>query len=183
MFYLIYVIIAIAVILIFLLIVPVGVQLIYNSEINFFIKIGCFKFSIKHKEKKKISDNVNKSEKKKPEIKIRNLIAIKDEISELIGFIAGKCIIIRKFDIRIDFGCGDAAVTGLLNGGLNALVYGLMAVIHHGTVLKKWDVNIKPDFNTEKFEMFFDGICTTRPVHIIRMVIKAFKLYRKYKKL
>lgn len=183
MFYLIYVIIAIAVILIFLLIVPVGVQLTYNSEISFFIKIGCFKFSLKHKEKKKIPDSVNKSEKKKAEIKIRNLIAIKNEISELIGFIAGKCIIIRKLDIRIDFGCGDAAVTGLSTGGLNALIYGLMAVIHHGTVLKKWDVNINPDFDTEKFELFFDGICTTRPVHIIRMGIKAFKLYRKYMKL
>ena len=159
MFNLLYVIIAVVVILMFSLFVPVGVQLTYDSEISFFIKIGSFKFSLKNKEKKKIPDIGNKSEKNKTEIKIRNLISIKDEMSELVGFIAGKCIIIRKLYIKIDFGCGDAAVTGLSTGGLNALIYGLMAVIHHCTVLKKWDVSINPDFDTEKFELFFDGIC------------------------
>ncbi|MBQ7974135.1 MAG: DUF2953 domain-containing protein, partial [Clostridia bacterium] len=97
------------------------------------------------------------------------------------SFFANKCIVIDELKIYLKFGTGDAAQTGVATGILNTLAYSITGAVHQNVRLKKWSVDIVPEFEKENFEFQFLCIGTTRLLHIINVGIKALKLYKKFK--
>lgn len=183
---LIYFIIALAVLITVLLFVPIGARLKFDKSLVIKIKIGFLSFSFPKGKAKPDKEKKSKAPvKEKRDFKklITDILSIKDDITDFFSFVSEKCFIMRNLDFRLDFGTGDAAYTGIATGALNAFVYSVISVIHHNTKLRKWSVNINPDFEKTRFDLVFDCICTTRLVHIIRMGLRAFKVYKKYKSL
>ena len=101
------------------------------------------------------------------------------DIFGFLKFLSRKAIIIKTMDLKIDFGYSDAAATGLMTGILNGSVYNILAVIFNYIKVYKWNVDIIPDFNSDKFDVTFCCISRIKTVHIIAVVIKAFKMFIK----
>ena len=173
--------IIIAAIVAFILLIPIKAVFEINNGKDFYIKVLFIKIRRpkKKKSKKKKASAAGKKKKTKPFDIIKIILAVKEDIEKFIDFAAEKCTVIEQLSFKLDFGLGDAAQTGIATGGLNAAVYSLVSVVHHKTVLKEWKIDINPDFQTEKFHAEFLCIARTRLLHIIRMGIKGYKLYRK----
>lgn len=173
-----------AILLLIVLFIPIRAVVGYDEKIYFYIKILFFRFTPSKKRDKK-SDFKNGSEKaKNSKIElIKKILKLSDELKSFVSYVSEKCIVVEHIKLSTEFGTGDAASCGILTGAVNALVYSLLAIIHHNTILKKHSIQISPDFSAEKFSVNFLCIVKTRPVHIISTGIKAIKLYKLFKSL
>ena len=180
-------ILLIALVLLLLLFVPIKAVAVKEAGFDFYLKVLFFKIKIKdrHRKKSKKKTKINKNEpsaKKKLSFAIIKKIAgLTDEIKDIAGFFAKRCIVVDNISLHLEFGTGDAAQTGIATGVLNTAAYGFVAAVHQNVRLKKWSVDIIPDFKEEKFEFEFLCIGTTRLLHIIGIVIKGLKLYKKFR--
>lgn len=171
-------------VIIVILLIPIRAVLSYDGKTEFYIKIMFIKIPIgkrAKKEKKQAAPKNDTAQKSGGESKIKKLLSLKDDISEFAEFVADRCFYFERLSVKLDFGTGNAAYTGLACGPLNALVYSAIGLIHSKTLLKDWDVMINPDFNSARFDLVFLCIGGTRLVHIIRVGIKGLKLYKKIK--
>jgi len=90
-------------------------------------------------------------------------------------------IIFERFVLKIRFGDGNAATTGIETGIIWGLVGGLVAILNNNFVVKTpVDVDVLPEFNQKMLDLYIDGIIRTRLVHIMIAGIMAIKLYKKY---
>lgn len=106
---------------------------------------------------------------------------IKDVISEVVEFTHNH-VEIRDIYIRVKYGTGDAAITGIIYGGIWALVGNI-----YSTVCRHWKVQfprleLEPIFGGKAFEVEAEGIIKTRLVHIITTAIRSLKIYKNSKK-
>ncbi len=166
-----------------LLLVPIKAVLYKKDEFDFYLKIFCFKIKIKdrHKDKNKKTKKPSGASKKKfPFSVVKKIARLSDDIKDLAEFFSKRCIVVDNIKLRLEFGTGDAAQTGIATGVLNTAVYGFVGIVHQNVRLKKWTVDIIPEFQEEKFELEFLCIGTTRLLHIISIGIKGVKLYRKF---
>ena len=183
-----YVLIGLLVLLIIILFAPVKLQVIKENKTQISVKYLFFKIPVEpNKKQKPPKDSQTKRKPQKKKIgfvdNIKKILALKEDISAFIDYVSSRCIKIEDLQFCLDFGTGNAATTGILNGTINGFVYALVGIIHQNTLLKKWTVNITPYYEEVKFSYLIKCILTTRPIHIIGIGAKGLKLYLKYKKL
>lgn len=174
-----YVALIILVLFLLFLFVPIKAVLIKD---DFYIKVLFFKWrrsSKKSVKQKKPSEN--SKPKRNTTAYIKKIITFSDDIKMLAEYTADRCLTFENLSLTIDFGTGDAAHTGVLTGALNGVVYTALSVLHHKTTVKKWDININPDFERENFNIQYLCIVRVRIIHIISIGLKALKLYKKIK--
>lgn len=83
--------------------------------------------------------------------------------------------------IRVKYGTGEAASTGMLYGAVWALIGSVYSFICRYFYISFPEVDMEPDFNRKIFEPELKGIITARPVHIIIAVIRSLRAYRNHK--
>ncbi len=157
----------------FLLLLPVNIIARWDEEMEFFIKIWFFKINPKSKGSKN-----GKKKKKKSSGLAGKIIHQGEDIKEFAKYVSQRCIKISELNLKIDFGTNDAACTGMITGALNTVCYTVMSTVHHLTLVKRWSIQINPDFEKELFDIDFVCIATTKLWHIIGMGMKGYKLYK-----
>ncbi len=80
-----------------------------------------------------------------------------------------------KTKIRVDFGTGDPADTGLLYGIIWAAVGNIYQVFNRYLVFDFPETEINADFENKIFKTQFEGIIRVRLVHIITALAKSIK--------
>ena len=181
-----YILLAVAALILILLLVPIKAVAEKKDGFDFYLKILWFKIEIKdrpRKKKKKVGKS-KQQEKKKKKFSfavVKKVAGLSDDIKDFAHFFSKRCIVVDNIRLNLAFGTGDAAQTGIATGILNTVAYGTLAVIHQNVRLKKWSVEITPDFQEEKFEFEFLCIGTTHLLHIIGIGIKGLKLYKKFR--
>lgn len=191
---------ALLVILILPLFLSVRLEMFYDSEetegkVRLIVKYGfikhkilpkkSFKKSDKSEEKEKKADKKDFSyEKKKKELEkyIHIFNAIKDDVSDLLSFLAKRAVVFDKITIKSEFGFDDAMNTGIFTGLYNGFVYGVMGVLHHTSHLRDMEVNLQPVFGKECFNNHFSCILHIKTVHIIVIAFSVLRVYKKIKK-
>jgi hypothetical protein len=93
-------------------------------------------------------------------------------------------IVFEKLELKIRFGDGNAATTGVEAGIIWGAVGGLVALLNNIFIVEKpIDVAVLPEFNQKLLDLYIDGIIRTRLAHIIIAAIIAVKIYKKYEKI
>lgn len=80
-----------------------------------------------------------------------------------------------KTKIKIDYGTGDPADTGILYGIIWAVIGNLYQVFNQYLVFDFPETQINPDFENKIFEIEFESIIKVRLVHIINALLKTRK--------
>lgn len=140
-------------------------------------------------EKKEKSKQVKKPEEEKEDLPTRGLKfyynlykLLKDDVFDVLNYLMKKAVVFKEINIKTDFGCKDAASTGILTGTLNGVFYNIIAFFHNNFTLKDWEIEVNPDFENEKFDLFFDCIVRLKIVHIIVIAFKGIKILLKLRK-
>ena len=107
---------------------------------------------------------------------------LREELLGLLRFLSKKAVRIRKFSFSLDFGLEDPALTGILSGIVYGVYYNLLALIDQNLRLDHAETKISPNFQTPCFDLRCVCILRIKPVHIMIMLLKCFKIYLKYKK-
>lgn len=87
-----------------------------------------------------------------------------------------------KIYIRVHYGTGDAASTGMLYGAIWALIGNVYGFICRYFNISFPEVDLDADYNKKVFETEVKGIITVRPVHIIIAVLRSLRAYKKEKR-
>ncbi|MBE7032319.1 MAG: DUF2953 domain-containing protein [Ruminococcaceae bacterium] len=101
----------------------------------------------------------------------------KDALDEILDLVKHRA---RFSDIyvRLRYGTGDAANTGILYGAIWSLTGNVYAYLCRHFYVEFPTVELEPQFDKTAFEIEAQGIITTRLVHIIKCVIKLLPKLR-----
>ncbi len=140
-----------------------------------------------HTEKKEKAQNDKKDEKNDlPSKSLKDYYnlykLLKDDVFKLLDYLMKKAAVFKEINIKTDFGCKDAAITGILTGTLNGIFYNIIAFFHNNFTLKTWEIEVNPDFENEKFNVYFDCIVKLKVAHIIIIGFKGLKILLKLRK-
>ena len=166
-----------------LLIVPMqfGVHHVRTATKNqFYIYVSLFgiliRIPIHTKSKTRKTPKKAQSPEKSPlsfEVFRANVDAFKDLVSvsknELIEMLAyvQKHLSCKEMDMRIAFGTGNAATTGITNGAVWTSGTLLLKLIDTLISIKKIHMDVYPDFQHKRFEVSFKTIFIMRPIHFV----------------
>lgn len=189
---------------IFLILVIIAVLLFSPLRINAEYRDGKVKLIFRCAFVKFTLDTSKLRKKKKTEKQKQNSAKAEDTVKEADGFskfdgfkselaVTGAIIAeafelvknrVRFSDIylRLRYGTGDAAGTGILYGGIWILVGNIYAFLCRYFYVEFPTVELDPVFNEKAFEIEVQGIIKTRLVHIIIAAFRSLKLYMKYNK-
>lgn len=179
-------ILIIAVILILcILFTESSVEIKYNDKkLALIIRCLFFKF--------KITPDISKSKKTKERPKgseaERKISSVKEKYKKYKKLIdiflesMEKRISIKKLELYLKYGTGDAASTGMLYGVVWSFITGVYKHLTKFLNLDFPDVNIVPDFQNSVFDFKFCGILKVRLVHIINTLYKIYLFDKKTKK-
>lgn len=103
-------------------------------------------------------------------------------ISKLLEYILKRAIIIKELNISARFGTGDPMNTGLAYGGANAVVYNIIGLLDRQARLKKWSVELDPDFDNAVVEAGIYCRLHTRILHIFPLAAIILRTFVKIKK-
>ena len=129
------------------------------------------------KEKKKISEIIE-------DVKYYKKLygVVKSDIANILKFAKEKAIKIKRVGIDISFAGKDAMQTGIYTGVLNGAVYNAVSVVQNSVGMEEWSVNIEPDFHKDAFvDTKIHCILNTKIAHIIVVLIKFLRIYKKHK--
>lgn len=84
--------------------------------------------------------------------------------------------------VRVRYGTGDAAATGMIYGAVWSLVGTVYAFLCRSFYIGFPDIELEPVYDKKVFSCEAEGIITVRPVHIIIAAFRGFKIYLKNKK-
>lgn len=94
-------------------------------------------------------------------------------------------VVINDLNISGQIGTGDPMYTGIVWGGVSAVIYNAAAALYRYGKLKNKDINISPNFEEMTFCAGVYIQIRTNIWHMIVMVVKALpigiKIYKKYK--
>jgi len=183
--------IALAIILTVFFLTSVKLELVYektdiDSEAEIYIKYLFIKKKLNSKEKKKKETTSEEKDflyyKKKIDEGTQIFKIIKPDILKILKYCRDRLIVIDKLDFNFRFGLEEPMYTGVLNGTLYAFVYNILALIHHNMKIKKSRINIVPDFDNVCHNVRFNCILSLKNVHIIVIIIKILKVFKKINK-
>ncbi len=104
----------------------------------------------------------------------------KDALDEILDLVKHRA----KFSdiyVRLCYGTGDAANTGIMYGAIWAFVGNVYAYLCRHFYVEFPTVELEPQFDKTAFEIEAQGIITTRLVHIIKCVLKLLPKLRAVK--
>ncbi len=117
--------------------------------------------------------------------KIRNLKKGYDNMKGILGEVLTLLKDKAEFSgiyIRIKYGTGDAAVTGMIYGAIWSLVGNVYAFLCRYFRINFPELELESVFGNKAFEIEAEGIITTRLVHIITALFRSRKNIFNYKK-
>lgn len=82
---------------------------------------------------------------------------------------------VKKIKIKVTYGTGDPADTGILYGIIWAAIGNLYQLFNQYLVFDFPEAEIMPDFENKVFETEFFGIIKLKLVHIISALYKSYK--------
>lgn len=106
----------------------------------------------------------------------------KDEFTTIMDFLSNRAIYFKIIEYTLNFGFGDAMMTGIMTGSINAVVYNILSIIHNHCTLNEFKININPDFDNTKYETHFKCILKIKSVHIIFIAFRILRIYFKINK-
>ena len=197
-----YVILIIVAFFLLLSLIPINViaDFSYNyGDNSLFLKILFFEMKLYPQEKKDKKKNKKKDEspeeekdedkkieKKKEKYSVNDMWyifqSLKDNVLGLLNYIITKSLIIKDIRILADLGMGDPMYTGLLCGGVNAAVYGMLGAADAKMRLKNHDVKLNFDFDNMKIAAGVHTVIYTRLVYVYCIAFKAAVIFIKFKK-
>lgn len=165
-----YILFGILLFILLVLLIPVGIKLKYQNELQLFLYIGFVKLRLipekpkktkKEKAKKKTENKTDEPEKNKNIIKEKGLpwlVSLLKKLAELAGGVLKdffKHIIIRKLMLSITVASDDAAKTAVNYGYYCSAVYPAVGLIVGAVKCKKYGVDIKPNFDENAKSNYF----------------------------
>lgn len=149
---------------------------------NFLFKIVIDdRFLNKKKDKKKETENENTGIMDKIKAFKEGYHKFDGVLDEIFSLVRDKAEF-PKIYLRVRYGTGDAAITGIIYGGIWSLVGNIYAFLCRFFKVKFPTVELEPVFGGKAFEIEAEGIIKTQLVHIITAVIRSVKIYSKHKK-
>ena len=140
-------------------------------------------FQKKEKEKKEAGKAEGKDSFIDKAKRVKNNINIlKNTFSASKGHIK-KSITVKYVNFSMDFGLGDAALTGISTGVLWGVIYSAFALVCKLFTVKEHKFSIDPIFNKNIMKINLGGVVYTRLVDILAAAIIIFRNYSKAKKL
>lgn len=197
-----------SIVLFFLLVlsVPVRVSLSYDDKIRLSVKYLFIKLNIlplgpkKEKKPKKPKeakateeekkDDAPKEKKPNPIIEMvkanghDGMITVISNLGKVLGTYGGKLfksIVFDRIDLDITVGTGDSAATAIKYGQTCQKVFPVMGFICSNNLVRKYDINVEPDFlaNDTKSSFSCDmNICCRKIINatfamVIRLIFKV----------
>lgn len=95
----------------------------------------------------------------------------KEELTDMLAYVR-KHLVCNEIDFNIRFGLDDAAKTGISTGIIWTSGTLLLKIIDSLIGIKKINMNVYPDFNEKKFEIYLKTILIIRPFRFIIIVRK-----------
>ena len=169
-----------------LLMAPLKVRIHYLNKTTI-VKVNCLFISYTYRKKDKKKEEKDAADTPKPGIIERiNSVKkgyeeVKDVIDEVVRF-SHDHVEIRDIYIRVKYGTGDAAITGIIYGGIWTLVGNIYSIVCRFWKVQFPKLELEPIFGGKAFEIEAEGIIKTRLVHIITTAIRSFKIYKNSKK-
>ena len=184
-----YILAIVLIVLILLLFLPIRLGVKYCDDVDIYIKIGPVKKRLNLQSDKKVKAKKSvQSEDESAPVPLKKLLYykdlflyIKDDVLKIAEFLFKKGILIEDLNFRLDYGWDDAASVGMLYGIINAVAYSIMGFIHNNMTVKRWKIDINPDYENEVFSGEIDCIFKTRLVYISIIGIKGLKVLFKIK--
>lgn len=154
----------------------------HYAEKKFEIKLksGIIRFKIKlgkKKEKKPKKESGEEPQKQKDGYseKLAGITEIYEKYKKpainLLKYMSGR-LELRKINIDLSYGTGDAAYTGILYGIIQIISGNLFAAAVKYLNADYPVLNVRPNFQNKCFKLGFSGIIKARPVHIIIAYLK-----------
>ena len=140
---------------------------------NGFLRIRLYPKTDKNTEKEKKDKNEN-SEKSYAERTIDGIKEKYEEYKKIIHLFLKSMryrIKVKKLEMGLEYGTGNAATTGILYGVIWGLISGAYNTLSLFFNMEYPKVEIVPDFQKSKFDFTFSGILRVRLVHIINALI------------
>ena len=178
---LLYIILAIIAFLTLLLLVPFHLIINYDGKLGIFMKIFGIKFSIKGKSKNKAKKKKPKEEKKISNQKSAENKSLIDRIhyflnlmkasKELVLNILNK-IEIEDLTFKLKVGGSDPFETATHYGQASGAVYTAFSAICCSKKPINYEVNVSPDFISEKSSLVMNLDIKLRPIYMIYFLFK-----------
>ena len=169
-----------------ILLAPLKVRIHYLDKTTV-VRVSCLFIRYTYRKKDKKKEEQAATDTPKPGVieRIKSVKKgyeeIKDVIDEVVRF-SHDHVEIRDIYIRVKYGTGDAAITGIIYGAIWSFVGNV-----YSTLCRFWKVQfprleLEPIFGGKAFEIEAEGIIKTRLVHIITTAIRSLKIYKNSKK-
>ena len=178
-----------------LLLVKISFRISWCNDLLIAIKIGFYKkeyLLFSKKEETEEAEEIKevkyiKKEEEAEKVKIKEIIpVIKETVSELYSK-TKKHIRLDRYIVKITVATEDPAVTGVLYGAVAGSAASLLRFVEgiKNKTKKQGELytEVKPDFISEKPDIFIDIVLSTRVWRGLSMAYSLSKGYNKYKQL
>lgn len=150
-----------------------------EKKLEIELKSGIIRFKIKSGKKKKKPEKESGGEPQTKKDDYSEKLAgitetyekYKKPVINLLKYMSGR-LELRKINIDLSYGTGDAAYTGILYGIIQIISGNLFAAAVKYLNADYPVLNVKPNFQNKCFKLGFSGIIKARPVHIIIAYLK-----------
>lgn len=176
--------------LIILLPITAEMSFALNSDENeitvryLFLKFGILPSKQKKEKDSKESDEDKPKKDKKDYINTVRLSwsEMRWGISKLLYYVIHNAITVKELNISAQFGFNNPMHTGLATGGANAFVYNVIGLLDRHARLKKWNVDLQPDFDNPCLKAGVYCRLRTRIAHILPLAVILLRTFIKVKK-
>ncbi|MBR2916069.1 MAG: DUF2953 domain-containing protein [Clostridia bacterium] len=147
-----------------------------NEKLNIRFQNGLIRYTLKQKEKQEEEKEVSKESIEK-DVKEKH-----DKLTDKTSFLwklfrdMRYRIEVKKVRIKVDFGTGDPADTGMLYGIIWGAIGNVYQIFSQYFIFDFPETEINPDFENKLFKIEAMGIIKVRLVHIISAIIKNRKV-------
>ncbi len=186
--------------------VPVRISLAYDNKIRVTVKYLFVKIDVlpvgekKDKKPKKAkepkppkepkADDVTKEKKPNPILEMvkanghDGMITVISNLGKVLGTYGGKLfrsVVFDRLELDISVGTGDSATTAIKYGQICQKVFPVMGFICSNNLVRKYDINVEPDFLANKTEGRFYcdmKICVRKTINssvgmVFRLIFKV----------
>lgn len=190
MIYFLIIAILILALFIFLLYSPLKITVEYrNQKLSIEFRCRFLKWRTKDSrlKKKKTDEPASKDKGNMPGVLERlttfrkSYDGVKDIVDEVLDLVKNRAQFSGIF-VRVRYGTGEAAITGMIYGAIWALVGNVYSFLCRFFRIEFPVVELEPVFGGKAFEIEAEGIITTKLVHIITAGFRSLRLYSKNKK-